>query len=258
MSNLLAGKVVLISGSSRGIGAAIAKGFAKSGANVVINYRKSEEQARAVADYCTSQGIQAILAKGDVTRQEGVHQVVKKTLDNFGRLDVLVNNVFSPFQFDAEKRKKVWQLSWEDYERQLEGGLKSTYLLTQAVLETMMENNSGSIINMVSNLVADPVVPYADYITTKAGIVGYTKSMAKDLGVFNIRVNGVAPGLVYPTDSTKTTKEILKEKIIESTPLARMVQVEDVVGPVLFLASDWSKMMTGQILYVDGGLVMPG
>ncbi|MDK8842413.1 SDR family NAD(P)-dependent oxidoreductase, partial [Aerococcus urinae] len=114
---MLAGKVVLISGSSRGIGAAIAKGFAKSGANVVINYRKSEEQARAVADYCTSQGIQAILAKGDVTRQEGVHQVVKKTLDNFGRLDVLVNNVFSPFQFDAEKRKKVWQLSWEDYER---------------------------------------------------------------------------------------------------------------------------------------------
>lgn len=109
---------------------------------------------------------------------------------------------------------------------------------------------------MVSNLVADPVVPYTDYIAAKASIVGYTKSMAKDLGSMGIRMNAIAPGLVYPTDSTYVTKELLKEKLIASTALKRIVQVEDIVGPALFLASDWSKMMTGQVLYVDGGLVM--
>lgn len=120
----------------------------------------------------------------------------------------------------------------------------------------MMANSSGSIINMVSNLVADPVVPYTDYIAAKASIVGYTKSMAKDLGSMGIRMNAIAPGLVYPTDSTYVTKELLKENWIASTALKRIVHVEDIVGPALFLASDWSKMMTGQVLYVDGGLVM--
>jgi 3-oxoacyl-[acyl-carrier protein] reductase len=120
----------------------------------------------------------------------------------------------------------------------------------------MKKQSNGSIINMISNLVQRPIVPYHEYTTAKSGLMGYSRNLAAELGAFGIRVNCVAPGLVYPTDTSKDTKEELKDLIISQTPLRRIAAPEDVAGPVLFLASDWSQFMTGQTLFVDGGLVM--
>lgn len=253
---MLEGKVVIVSGSSRGIGATLAKGFASQGAYVVVNYNHSKESAEEVARACEKLGGQAIAIKADVTTEEGVNQLVEETLLTFGRIDVLVNNVFAPYIFDAENRKKAWEMEWQDYEIQLQGGLKAAHLLVQKVLPNMTNFGKGSIINISSNLVEHPVIPYHDYTTAKAAIIGYTRSMAKDLGSIGIRMNAVAPGLVYPTAATKSTKEEQKETIADATPLGRIATPEDIVGPVLFLASDWSGFMTGQTLYVDGGLVM--
>lgn len=253
---MLEGKVVIVSGSSRGIGASLVKGFASQGACVVVNYNHSKEAAEEVVLACEELGGQSIAVQADVTTEHGVEQLVEETLLTFGRIDILVNNVFAPYIFDAENRKRAWEMEWQDYETQLQGGLKAAHLLVQKVLPTMMNFGAGSIINISSNLVAHPVVPYQDYTTTKAAIIGYTRSMAKDLGSIGIRMNAVAPGLVYPTEATKSTKEEQKEMLADATPLGRVAKPDDIVGPVLFLASEWSGFMTGQTLYVDGGLVM--
>ena len=120
----------------------------------------------------------------------------------------------------------------------------------------MKKQSQGSIVNMISNLVERPIVPYHEYNTAKTALMGYSRNLAAELGSFGIRVNCVAPGLVYPTDASRTTKEELKEMIIAQTPLKRIATPEDISGPVMFLASDWSQFMTGQTLYVDGGFVM--
>jgi 3-oxoacyl-[acyl-carrier protein] reductase len=120
----------------------------------------------------------------------------------------------------------------------------------------MKKQSQGSIINVTSNLVERPIVPYHEYNTAKTALTGYTRNLAVELGSFGIRVNCVAPGLVYPTDASKHTKEEVKEMIIAQTPLRRLAAPEDIAGPVMFLASDWSQFMTGQTLFVDGGLVM--
>jgi len=128
--------------------------------------------------------------------------------------------------------------------------------MCQAVLPIMKKQSQGSIINIISNLVERPIVPYHDYNTAKTALMGYSRNLAAELGSFGIRVNCVAPGLVYPTDASKNTKEEVKEMIIAQTPLRRIATPEDIAGPVLFLASDWSQFMTGQTLFVDGGFVM--
>ncbi|WP_339177119.1 SDR family oxidoreductase [Oceanobacillus sp. FSL W7-1293] len=249
-------KVVIVSGSSRGIGAAIAKGFAASGASVIVNYRHSEEAAKEVVKACEKVGGQAIAVGADAATEEGAHMIVEETMLSFGRIDILVNNVFAPYIFDPENRKKAWEMEWQDYKSQLDGSLKAAHLLVQGVLPSMRQFGTGSIINITSNLVAHPIVPYQDYTTAKAAIIGYTRSMAKDLGTVGIRMNAVAPGLVYPTEATKHSKEVLKDKLSDATPLGRIAEPDDIVGPVLFLASDWSRFVTGQTIYVDGGLVM--
>jgi 3-oxoacyl-[acyl-carrier protein] reductase len=149
-----------------------------------------------------------------------------------------------------------WELDWADYQTQIEGALISTHGLCKAVLPAMKKRTRGAIINIASDLVARPTIPYHDYTTAKAALIGFSRNLAMELGPFGIRVNCVAPGIVYPTDATRNTKEEIKEMIIAQTPLKRISTPEDVTGPVLFLASDWSNFMTGQTLYVDGGLVM--
>lgn len=253
---MLKKKVVIISGSSRGIGAALAKGFAAQGASVVVNYRHSKTEAENVVKACEAAGGQAVAVGADATTKEGAEAMVEEAILSFGRVDVLVNNVFAPYVFDAENRKKAWELDWQDYMLQLEGGLKAAHMLVQEVLPSMRQFNTGSIINIASNLVAHPVVPYPDYTTAKASIIGYTRSMAKDLGTLGIRMNAIAPGLVYPTEATKHTKEKLKNELAAVTALGRIARPDDIVGPALFLASNWSNFVTGQTIYVDGGLVM--
>lgn len=249
-------KSVIVTGSSRGIGAAIAKAFAAEGANVIVNYVANADAADAVVAACKEAGGDAVAIRADVTSEADIRGLVAQTLDEFGRIDVLVNNAFKPYVFDPEARKMFWDLEWRDFQTQLDGALFSTYTLCQAVLPALKKRTQGSIVNMASDLVARPTIPYHDYTTAKAALVGLTRNLAVELGPLGIRVNAVAPGLVYPTEASRATREDTKEMLIAQTPLRRVAAPEDVAGPVLFLASDWSRFMTGQTLYVDGGLVM--
>ena len=251
-----AGKSVLVTGASRGIGAAIARAFATEGAYVTVNYLQNTNAANKSVANCQASGGDAIAVKADVTDLNQAFLLVEKAVEAFGKVDVLVNNAFRPYRFDPEQRKLHWELDWSDYQLQFEGAVKSAHSLAQAVLPSMLKEAGGSIINIATDLIARPVVPYHDYTTAKAALVGFGRNLAAELGPMGIRVNTVAPGLVYPTDASASTKEELKETIAAQTPLRRIAGPEDVVGPVLFLASDWARFMTGQTLYVDGGLIM--
>ena len=249
-------KTVIVTGSSRGIGAAIAKAFAAEGASVIVNYVQNADAAEDVVAACKQAGGDAVAIKADVTSESDINGLVEQTLDEFGRIDVLVNNAFKPYIFDPEARKMFWDLEWKDFQTQIDGALFSTYTLCQAVLPALKKRTQGSVVNMASDLVARPTIPYHDYTTAKAALIGFSRNLAVELGPLGIRVNCVAPGLVYPTEASRRTKEDIKEMLIAQTPLRRVAAPEDVTGPVLFLASDWSRFMTGQTLYVDGGLVM--
>lgn len=250
------GKVILVTGSSRGIGAELAKAFAAEGGSVVVNYLHNEEAAAAVVDSCSSVGGDALAIRADVTVEADVQRLVKQSLDAFAGIDVLVNNAFQPYAFDPDNRKRFWELTWDDYQVQFDGAVRSAYLLSQAVLPAFRQRAQGSVINMASDLVARPSIPYHDYTTAKSALVGFTRNLAAELGPMGVRVNCVAPGLVWPTESSRHTKEAVKQSIAAQTPLRRVATPADVTGPVLFLASQWSQFMTGQTLYVDGGLVM--
>ncbi|MFB6468076.1 3-oxoacyl-ACP reductase [Cytobacillus sp. Hz8] len=249
-------KKVLVTGSSRGIGAAIAKGFASEGAMVIVNYLQNEEAADRVVTDCINLGGDAWAIQCDVTKELEVDRLIEEIELEAGSLDVVVNNAFKPYLFNPEKRKRFTELTWKDYQEQIDGALRSTYYICQRVTSLMNKQMSGSIVNIATNLVENPIIPYHDYTTAKSALIGFSRNLAMELGPLGIRVNCVAPGLVYPTDASRETKEEVKELIISQTPLRRIAQPEDIVGPVLFLASDWSQFITGQTLIVDGGLVM--
>lgn len=250
------GKVALITGSSRGIGSAIAKAFAAEGAAVAINYKNDPVTASNVVQECESLGGIASSFQADVTvPSESIH-LVDMVQSEFGKIDILVNNAFRPYQFNPEKRKMFWDLNWEHYQSQIEGSLLSTHSLCKAVLPLMQKKASGTIINITTDLISKPSIPYHEYTTAKSALTGFSKNLAVELGPFGIRVNCVAPGLVYPTDASRGTKENVKEMIISQTPLRRIANPKDIAGPVLFLASEWGEFITGQTIYVDGGLVM--
>ena len=249
-------KVALVTGSSRGIGAAIAKAFAAEGATVIVNYLRNEGAADAIVAACEDAGGDALAIQADVTSETAVTSMVDRTLGELGKIDILVNNAFTPYVFDPDDRKRFWDLTWQDYQTQIDGALQSTHALCQAVLPNFRKRTQGTIVNVASDLIARPFIPYHDYNTAKSALVGFARNLATELGPLGIRANCVAPGLVYPTDASRRTKEDVKEMIIAQTPLRRIAAPDDVAGPVLFLASDWSRFMTGQTLYVDGGLVM--
>ena len=195
-------------------------------------------------------------SRADVTDEGAVDGLAQAVDESFGKIDVLVNNAFRPYRFDPENRKTYWELEWRDYQQQIDGAVRATHTVCRAVLPAMQRQATGSIINITTDLVERPSVAYHDYTTAKAALVGFSRNLAAELGPFGIRVNCVAPGLVYPTDASRSTKESVKEMLIASTPLRRIATPDDVTGPVLFLASDWSSFVTGQTLVVDGGLVM--
>ena len=249
-------QIVLVTGSSRGIGAAIAKAFAAEGATVIINYIKNSAAAIETAEKCKELGGTAKIIQADVSSGEQIQKLIDEILQDFSKIDILVNNAFKPYIFDSENRKQFHETSWNDYQEQLDGVLFSSYTLCQTILPIFKKRTKGNIINIASDLVARPTIPYHDYMTAKAALIGFSRNLAMEVGQFGIRVNCVAPGLVYPTDGSMNTKEGLKEMIINQTPLRRIAAPEDVAGPVLFLASSWSGFITGQTLYIDGGLVM--
>lgn len=249
-------QTILVTGASRGIGAAIAKAFAAEGAFVVVNYLRNEAAATSVVEECRALGGDALAIAADVTSEQQVNAMMEQIVNATGRLDAVINNAFAPYVFDTEIRARFWETPWSGYQSQFDGAVKAAYNVCQAALPLMRTRVRGSIVNLTSDLVARPSVPYHDYITAKAALTGFSRTLATELGPLGIRVNCVAPGLVYPTDASQATREEVRDFLTAQTPLRRIARPEDITGPVLFLASDWSEFVTGQTLYVDGGLVM--
>ncbi len=247
-------QVVLVTGGSRGLGAAIVKAFANQGANVVVNYHSGQDKAEALVSKI---GMQAVAIKADVRDKTEVAAMFAEAKAHFGAaITTIVNNALVNFSFDPVKRKDASAIGWEDYLEQLEGSVQASMNTLQAGLEAMKEQNFGRIINIGTNLVQHPVVPYHDYTTSKAALIGFTRNMANELGVEGITVNMVSGGLLKVTDASKATTDEVFDIIENSTPLRKVTAPEDVADAVLFFASPWSRAVTGQNLIVDGGLVM--
>ena len=249
-------QVVLVTGASRGIGAAMAQGFAREGALVVVNYLRNDEAAQAVVAQCREAGGDAWALRCDVGDATAVQSMMQQIEQEVGRLDVVVNNAFRPYRFDPETRARFWELSWAHYQSQFEGSVQACFNVCQAALPLMRQQGQGRIVNLSSDLVERPSVAYHDYSTAKSALVGFSRNLAAELGPLGIRVNCVAPGLVFPTEGSRGTREEVRELIASQTPLRRVATPQDVVGPVMFLASSWSGFVTGQVVVVDGGWVM--
>ncbi|WP_341784465.1 SDR family oxidoreductase [Lactococcus formosensis subsp. formosensis] len=253
---LLQNKVALITGGSRGIGAIIASRFAKEGAFVIVNYLQNSTAAEALVKQIRADGGKALAYQSDIRNPEKVDKMIEEILNNLRKIDILVNNALTYFKFNPKTRKMSWEIDWTDYQAQLAGGLKAAVNLSHLVVPSMKQQFSGRIINMSSNLVASPIIPYHDYIVAKAALQAWTKTMAKELGAFGIQVNAISPGLTYPTASSIETHNDIREDIISNTPTGRLTTPNDIAGTALFLASDLSSNITGQNITVDGGLTM--
>lgn len=249
-------RVILVTGASRGIGAAIARAFAAEGGRVAVNYLRNAEAAEGVAAECRTLGGDGWPVRADVGDGDAVAAMFEGIEAEFGRLDAVVNNAFLAYAFDPAARTPFWDLDWSDYERQMEGSLRGCFNVCRAAIPAFAARGGGSLVNIATDLVERPSIPYHEYTTAKAAVVAFSRNLAVELGPRGIRVNCVAPGLVYPTEGSRSISEAAMERIAADTPLRRIAAPEDIAGPVLFLASDWSRFMTGQTLYVDGGLVM--
>ncbi len=242
-------KVALITGASRGIGKAIALRFAEAGYNVVINYRGSEDKANAVKEECISKGVEAMVYQGDVSNYDEMEAMMKNIMETYGSIDVLVNNS------GITKDMLLLKMNTETFMDVIDVNLKGTFNTIKAVSRIMMKQRSGVIINMSSVIGEIGNVGQANYAASKAGVIGFTKSMAKELAPRNIRVNAIAPGFIE-TDMTDILNEDMKEAILKQIPLAKMGDAKDVANLAYFLSSDEGKYITGQVINVDGGMVM--
>lgn len=255
---LLKNKVALVTGSSRGVGAAIAKAMAREGASVVINYFQSQSKAESIVDEIVKSGGKAIALRADVTSEEEVKAIVETAVETFGRLDVIVNNALPKYAFDPSANYvSVETVTWENFETQFKGAVGGAVNVVRASLPQMKAQGGGSVINISTNLVYNPVVTYYDYTTAKAAMIGLTRTLAAELGKYGIRVNLIAGGLLSVTDaSAMTTKEVF-DFVAGVTPLRKVTTVEDFAESTLFFASELSRAITGQSISVDGGLTMP-
>jgi len=256
-SDLLAGRVALVTGASRGIGAATARALGAHGASVGVNYLHSADRAQQVAQEINDLGGQAEPFAADVTDPTAVADMVRAVSERFDTVDVLVNSALGGnYTFDPLSRRTAWDISWEDYQSQFSGSLGGVFNLCRATIPGMKARGSGRIITIVSDLIERPSVPYHDYTTAKAAVAGFSRNLAADLGPFGVTANCIAPGLVHPTDSSAVATDEQRDDLEAATPLRRLAAPADVAGAALFFASRWSDLVTGSCLFVDGGLVM--
>lgn len=244
---LLANKTALITGGSRGIGEAIARKFAEQGANVAFTYHSSEERAKAVEASLSALGVKAVAYKSDASSYSGAESLIDQVIKDFGGLEVLVNNA------GITRDKLLLRINEEDWDQVMENNLKSVFNLTKHSIRHFMKARNGSIINMTSIVGITGNAGQSNYAASKAGIIGFTKSVALELGSRNIRCNAVAPGFIE-TEMTESLPDDVKKKYLENIPLNRLGKGEEVADVCLFLASDLSSYVNGQTISVCGGL----
>jgi 3-oxoacyl-[acyl-carrier protein] reductase len=245
---LLQGKTAIVTGATRGIGKGVALKLAEQGANIAFTYVSSEEKALALENELQALGVKAKAYKSDASLMKDAEELIKDVLENFESIDVLVNNA------GITKDNLLMRMSEEDFDRVLEVNLKSIFSMTKAVQRTMLKQRSGSIVNMTSVVGVKGNAGQSNYAASKAGVIGFTKSIALELGSRNIRCNAIAPGFI----ETEMTEKLGEEVITNwrnSIPLKRGGTPEDVANTTLFLASDLSAYITGQTLHVCGGML---
>ena len=243
-------KVALITGGSRGIGKAIAKKFAKEGYDIVINYvSESAELGKVKEEIIENGNVDILFVKADVTNYNGCEEMIKEVINKFGRIDVLVNNA------GITKDGLLMRMKEEDFDKVIEVNLKGTFNVTKNVIPYMMKQRSGKIVNISSVVGIGGNAGQANYAASKAGIIGFTKSVAKELASRNILANCVAPGFIK-TDMTDILSDAVKENINKQIPLNKMGEADEVANAVYFLASEENTYITGQVLNVDGGMIM--
>ncbi|MFY4773854.1 3-oxoacyl-[acyl-carrier-protein] reductase [Metabacillus sp. RGM 3146] len=246
---MLEEKIALVTGASRGIGRAIALDLAANGAKVAVNYAGSEGKAKAVVEEITAAGGEAFALQADVSDSGSVTKMIKEVLDRYGRIDILVNNA------GITRDNLLMRMKEEEWDDVVNTNLKGVFLCTKAVTRQMMKQRTGRIINIASIVGVSGNPGQANYVAAKAGVIGLTKSTAKELASRNITVNAVAPGFIT-TDMTDKLEDSMKEDMLKQIPLAKLGEPTDVAHLVTFLASEKSRYMTGQTFHVDGGMVM--
>jgi 3-oxoacyl-[acyl-carrier protein] reductase len=246
---MLKGKTAVVTGASRGIGKAIALKLAEKGVNLILNYNSSIDAVKEVISEIEAAGAKAVAVQGDVSKFEEAEKIIKAAVENFGSLDILVNNA------GITKDGLLLRMKEEDFDRVISVNLKGTFNCTKHASAVMLKQKSGKIINISSVVGVTGNAGQANYAAAKAGIIGFTKSAAKEFGTRGITVNAVAPGFIQ-TDMTDVLSDKVKEGIINNIPLKALGKPEDIANAVCFLASDEASYITGQVLNVDGGMVM--
>lgn len=242
-------KCALITGATRGIGKQIAITLAKQGYNIALNYRKENEELENTKKEIEKIGVQILAVKGDVANFEDCENFVKQVIERFGQIDVLVNNA------GITRDTLLMRMKEEDFKQVIDTNLVGTFNVTKNVISYMMKARNGRIINISSVVGISGNAGQTNYAASKAGIIGFTKSLAKEVASRNITVNAVAPGFIE-TQMTAVLKEDIKEEIAKKIPLKRMGTPQDVANVVKFLASSDSSYITGQVIHIDGGMLM--
>lgn len=245
----LNGKVALVTGASRGIGAAIASKLASLGCDVAINYagniQKAEETLNAVKAY----GVNAQIYQANVANYEEVEAMTKQIIKDFGHLDIIINNA------GITSDNLMMRMDQDSFDSVIDVNLKGTWNVCKSITRPILKQRSGVIINLSSVVGINGNVGQVNYAASKAGVIGLTKSLAKEFASRNIRVNAVAPGYVK-SDMTAKLSEEITEKVLENIPLGQLGEVEDIANAVAFLVSDEARYITGQVLVVDGGMAI--
>ena len=245
----LTDKIAVVTGASRGIGRGIALELAKRGATVVVNYQRSADAANEVVDQITSSGGKASAFQADVSLEEDANNLIKYAIDTYSKIDILVNNA------GTTRDNVIMMMGAEDFDTVIQTNLRSTWLCSKAAVRAMMRKRYGRIINITSVSGIMGNAGQTNYSASKAGIIGFTKALAREVAVRNITVNAVAPGFVL-TDLTANLPQEMADKLNEHIPLGRWGTIEDVAAATAFLASDEAAYITGHVLAVDGGLAM--